>query len=82
MRKDRRAFCEFSVTYFSKGRNKFDHNCRGFYVEKAIFKKMQKDLVGTSYSQVSLVDTDGGKKVLNYLRAESFSCGKLDFKIK
>ena len=28
------------------------------------------------------MDTDGGKKVLNYLRAESFSCGKLDFKIK
>ena len=42
LRKDRRAFCEFSVTYFSKRRNKFHHNCRGFYVSKAIFKKVQK----------------------------------------
>ena len=79
LRKDRRAFCEFSVTYFSKRRNKFDHNWRGFYVGKAFFKNA---LIRTSCWLVSVVNTDGGKKVLNYLGAESFSWRKLDFKIK
>ena len=44
LRKDRRAFCQFSVTYFSKGRNKFHHNCRGFYVSKAILESAESSL--------------------------------------
>ena len=42
----------------------------------------QNALIGISCWLVSVVNTDGGKKVLNYLGAESFSWRKLDFKIK
>ena len=54
LRKDRRAFCEFSVTYFSKRRNKFHHKCRGFYVLRKQFSRECRNLsvfwpIGTSY---------------------------------
>ena len=72
LRKDQRVFCEFSVTYFSKRRNKFHHNSGGeLRVEKA-FRKVQnalcpRDSRGTSSGQEErlglMVDIGGDNKI-------------------